>query len=272
MAANLIKRARHRRAEGALAAAPRDRRAPRLPLALGARRRERHRATRVPGRAATATSTSINGTKMWVTNGERAGIVALAAAHRRGHHLLHRREGARPDVRGHHASAATSASSATRASRPSRCRTTATGCRADCVLGGDDGPRPRPALHPRRARGRAHQHRGPRRSAWPGPRSRRRSGTRRSARRSASRSREHQAIQFKLADMATQARGRAPAHASTRPSAKQAGERCRRRGRDGQAVRERDRVRDRHRGACASTAASATRPSCRSSATTATRR
>jgi alkylation response protein AidB-like acyl-CoA dehydrogenase len=41
----------------------------------------------------------ITGTKMWVTNGERAGIVALAARTDEGISLLHRREGARPDVR-----------------------------------------------------------------------------------------------------------------------------------------------------------------------------
>src|SRR5690348_1532883 len=35
----------------------------------------------------------ITGTKMWVTNGQRAGLVALGP-HRRGHHVLHGREGA----------------------------------------------------------------------------------------------------------------------------------------------------------------------------------
>ena len=82
---------------------------------------------------------------------------------------------------------------------------------------------------------------------------------------------EHQAIQMKLADMATKLEA---ARLLTRSAAerKQAGRARRRRGGDGEAVRERDRVRDRDRGACGSTAASATPPSCRSSATTATRR
>ena len=37
----------------------------------------------------------IDGTKMWVTNGERAGDRRARGAHRRRHLLLHRREGAR---------------------------------------------------------------------------------------------------------------------------------------------------------------------------------
>ena len=41
----------------------------------------------------------VDGTKFWVTNGERAGIVALAGAYRRRHLLLHRREGAGADQR-----------------------------------------------------------------------------------------------------------------------------------------------------------------------------
>ncbi len=44
----------------------------------------------------------ITGTKMWVTNGERAGIVALAAAYRRRHLVLHRGKGARREVRRYH--------------------------------------------------------------------------------------------------------------------------------------------------------------------------
>ena len=62
----------------------------------------------------------LDGTKMWVTNGERAGLVALAAQDARGHHLLHRREGSRPVVRRHLGVSGRSTSSATRASRPSR--------------------------------------------------------------------------------------------------------------------------------------------------------
>ena len=37
----------------------------------------------------------LNGTKTWVTNGERAGAGRPGGPHRRGHHALHRREGAR---------------------------------------------------------------------------------------------------------------------------------------------------------------------------------
>ena len=36
----------------------------------------------------------INGTKMWVTNGERAAAGGPRRPDARGHHLLHRREGA----------------------------------------------------------------------------------------------------------------------------------------------------------------------------------
>ena len=62
----------------------------------------------------------INGTKMWVTNGERAGVVALRRADARGHHLLHRREGARARRSAASRSPRRSTSSATRASRRSR--------------------------------------------------------------------------------------------------------------------------------------------------------
>ncbi len=44
----------------------------------------------------------LNGTKAWVTNGERAGIVALAARTEEGISRVHRREGARGQLRGHH--------------------------------------------------------------------------------------------------------------------------------------------------------------------------
>ena len=87
--------ARHRRAAAALAAAPRDRRAARLPLALGARRRAATPATSRAGPTRDGDEYVITGTKMWVTNGERAGLVALAARTDEGITLLHRREGAR---------------------------------------------------------------------------------------------------------------------------------------------------------------------------------
>ena len=44
----------------------------------------------------------VTGTKMWVTNGERAGIVAARGAHRRGHLVPDRREGAGAALRRHH--------------------------------------------------------------------------------------------------------------------------------------------------------------------------
>ena len=82
---------------------------------------------------------------------------------------------------------------------------------------------------------------------------------------------EHQAIQLKLADMATQARGGPPADPQRR-RAQGGGAPLRRRGRHGEAVRQRDRAWSSRPSRCASTAASATPPTCRSSATTATRR
>ena len=71
----------------------------------------------------------INGTKAWVTNGERAGLVALAARTERGHQRVHRREGARAAASRASRSASTSASSATRASRRSRWPTPTTASR-----------------------------------------------------------------------------------------------------------------------------------------------
>ena len=129
----------------------------------------------------------ITGTKMWVTNGERAGLDRARGAHRRRHHVLHRREGAGPDVRRHHrleehrqARVQGHRDRRDGLRRPPRRR----GLRARRRRRA----RPRARLDPRRARGRADQHRGRVRAAWRGPRSKRRSGTRRSAGRSASRS------------------------------------------------------------------------------------
>ena len=71
----------------------------------------------------------LNGTKAWVTNGERAGIVALAARTEEGISRVHRREGARAPSSRASRSASTSASSATRASRRSRWPTPTTASR-----------------------------------------------------------------------------------------------------------------------------------------------
>ena len=43
----------------------------------------------------------IDGTKMWVTNGERAAGRGAGGPDARGHHLLHHRQGAGPPLRGH---------------------------------------------------------------------------------------------------------------------------------------------------------------------------
>ena len=82
---------------------------------------------------------------------------------------------------------------------------------------------------------------------------------------------QHQAIQFKLADMATKVEA---ARLVTMKAArmKDAGERSRPRGRDGEAARLGDRQGGRRGVPSASTAATATRRSTRSSASTATRR
>ena len=73
-----------------------------LPVAVGVRRGQRHAQPRRAAPCATATSTSINGTKMWVTNGERAGIVALAARTDEGISCFIVEKEPGPDVRRHH--------------------------------------------------------------------------------------------------------------------------------------------------------------------------
>ena len=71
----------------------------------------------------------LNGTKAWVTNGERAGLVALAARTDEGIRAFIVEKEPGPQLRGDLASAGTSASSATRASRPSRWPTPTTASR-----------------------------------------------------------------------------------------------------------------------------------------------
>ena len=223
IAAHLIVQPRHRGAEAALAAAARDRRAPRLPLALGGRRRQRHAQHLVPGRCATATSTSITGTKMWVTNGERAGIVALAARTDEGISCFIVEKEPGPD------------SSAASRSAENIGKLGYKGIET-VEMSYDDHRVPADALLGDPGRGLGYilgalevgriniaaRAVGVARAAFDAA-----LAVRAGARaRSASRSREHQAIQMKLADMATQARGRPPAHRSSAAERKQAGERA----------------------------------------------
>ena len=77
----------------------------------------------------------VNGTKAWVTNGERAGDRGPGGPHRGGHLRLHRREGARARRSRASRSASTSASSATGASRRSRWPTSTTGSRPPTSIG-----------------------------------------------------------------------------------------------------------------------------------------
>ena len=98
----------------------------------------------------------LNGTKAWVTNGERASIVAAGRPGRGGHHRLHRREGARPALRRHRGEQAHGQAGLPR--------------RRDGRDGVHRPPHPRrqrrrrararPAPDPRRARGGPHQHCG----------------------------------------------------------------------------------------------------------------
>ncbi len=78
MAATLILAARHRRPEGSVAAVHGLGRAPGRALPVRARCRQRHPQHLLPG-ARDGEEFVVNGTKAWVTNGERASVVALAA-------------------------------------------------------------------------------------------------------------------------------------------------------------------------------------------------
>ena len=185
IAAHLIVGPRHRRSRssaGCRASRPAS------CAAASRSRRPTPGATRATSRAvrrATATSTSINGTKIWVTNGERAGIVALAARTDEGISCFIVEKEPGPGERWAHGEQEHPASSGTRASRPSRCRTTTiasppTRSSATRVAGS--------ATSSVRSRSVAStSRRAP--SAWRAPRSTPRSRTRRSATRSASRSR-----------------------------------------------------------------------------------
>ncbi len=163
----------------------------------------------------------INGTKMWVTNGERAGIVALAVRTDEGISCLIVEKEPGPTQRWASRSARTSASSATRASRRSRCRTTTIACRptrCSATPGAGSG------TSSARSKSAASTSR-PARSVWRVPRSMPRSRTRRNGETIGKPIAEHQAIQMKLADMATKLEA---ARLLTRNAAerKQSGERA----------------------------------------------
>jgi alkylation response protein AidB-like acyl-CoA dehydrogenase len=90
----------------------------------------------------------LDGQKMWLTNGARAGIIATPGQDRRGRRLglqehddLPRREGARlrPDGARGSPSPARSTRWATRASRPPRWSWRAPACPASTILGGEEG-------------------------------------------------------------------------------------------------------------------------------------
>ena len=106
--------------QAALAAPHGHRRDPGRLLAVRARRRQRHRRRSRCKATPDGDEYVINGTKMWVTNGERAGVVALAARTPEGItcFIVEKEPGRR--VRRHHRQPPPSTSSATRASRPSR--------------------------------------------------------------------------------------------------------------------------------------------------------
>ena len=255
-AANLLKTHGTDEQKAALAAAPRDGRDPRVPLALGARRGQRHERDSRAGAVRDGDEYVINGTKTWVTNGERAGLVALAARTDEGItcFIVEKEPGAER-------------SAASRVSRnigklgykgietvemayddhrvPRRLRARRR-CRA----------RARPALHPR-ARSRSVASTS-RRARWASARAAFEAAIRYAQQRETfgkpiarapgdpGEARRHGARSSKR-------RGCSPSNAAER---KERGRALRRRGRHGEAVRERGRVRDRDRRRCASTAAS----------------
>ena len=157
IAAHLDRAPRHRGAEAALAAAPRDRRAARLPLALGGRRRQRHAQHRVPRgarrrrvrRSTARSSGSPTASAPASSRSPRAPTKASRAS-------SSRRSPARR-------------AAASRSARTSEARLQGHRDRRDVVRRpprpgrlAARRSRPRARLHPRRARGRPHQHRGAR--------------------------------------------------------------------------------------------------------------
>ena len=175
----------------------------RLPLAVGARRRAATRAHRAARRRRDGDEYVINGTKMWVTNGERAGIVALAARTDEGITCFIVEKEPGPTFGGitvsrRHRQARLQGHRDRRDGlrRPPRpgvdacsAATTGSGTGLGYILGAlEVGP---------------HQHRGAGRAAWPGPRSTPRSRYAQERETFGKPIAEHQAIQLKLADMAT---------------------------------------------------------------------
>ena len=144
----------------------------------------------------------VNGTKMWVTNGERAERRGPGGQDARGHHLLHRREGAGPEFEGISVSR-TIDKLGYKGLETVEMAYDGHRIPADTVLGGAGQPRARAA--PRSSA----------RSSWAGstspPAPSASAGPRSTPRMAYAQQREtfgvpiakHQAIQFKLADMAT---------------------------------------------------------------------
>ena len=213
----------------------------------------------------------ISGTKTWVTNGERSGLVALAARTDEGITCFVVEKEPGPSVRRHHGRRRTSAKLGYKGIET-----------VEMVVRRP--PRRRRLRARRRRRARARTRRtSSARSRWAGSTSRRAPSASRAPRSTPRSAYAQERRDVRQADRRApgdpaearghgdEARSGSAPHAQ-RGRAKQAGRTVRRRGRDGEAVRERDRVRGRDREPCASTAASATRPSSRSSATSATRR
>ncbi len=149
---------RHRGAEAALAAAARDRRAPRLPLAVGSRRGQRHAEPRVPRdarrrrvRRSTARSSGSRTASAPAWSRSRCAPTKASPA------SSSRRSPARAAVGS--PSARTSASSGYKGIETVEMSYDDHRVPADALLG--DAGRGL-GVHPRRARGRPHQHRGPR--------------------------------------------------------------------------------------------------------------
>ena len=124
----------------------------------------------------------VNGTKAWVTNGERAGLVALAARTEEGISAFIVEKDPGPQLRGDLRQQSTWASSATRASRPSRWPTPTTGCRRPTSSASRAGVWPRSSASSRSDASTSR----PGRWVWPAPPSTPRWPTPRSGPRSAS--------------------------------------------------------------------------------------
>ena len=185
--AKLLRRLRHPRAAGPLPAADGDRRGPGDHGADRARRRLGP-AGDAHDRRRDGDDYVVNGSKTWITNARRAGLVALLC--KTDPDAPTRRTAASASCWSRRARAsrcpATCPSSATRASRAASCPSTTSGCRRPTLLGDRGGTRLRP--DDARTGDRPHPGRRAGRSASAGPRWRTRCATPRSGRPSASRS------------------------------------------------------------------------------------